>query len=220
MSGSYSAGTLSPSSPYYGGFDNNSQFGIAGVLVNQEKPPGHAKHWTEITLSNAMSNLATTYAREHSPTSPAQYSPAKVESGRVYAPASELAFDTTEDLTGANGPKQTEQILTWVLLPLALVGAVLLGRRSGRRLLIVLVPVVVVAFNAALFYGSTRLRVAAEPSIDVLASIGTLWLGGRIVGGARLGRRKAGADPVPGSSEMLQRPAQLARSPLRTRLGA
>ena len=207
LSGSYSAGTLAPSSPYYGGFDNDSQFGIAAVLVNQEKPPGHAKQWTEITLSNAMSNLATTYAREHLSDLPGTVLAREGRVWGVFAPGSELAFDTTEDLTGANGPKHAEQILTWVLLPLALLGAVLLGRRSGRRLLIVLVPVVVVALNAALFYGSTRLRVAAEPSIDILASIGALWLGGRIVDRLRADSRsetKTGAHHAPRSSEMPQ----------------
>ena len=99
----------------------------------------------------------------------------------VFAPGSQLAFDTTEDLTGARGPKQAGQILNWVLLPFALLGAVLLGGRSRRRLFVILIPVVVVAVNAAVFYGSTRLRVAAEPSIDVLAAIGALWLRGRIV---------------------------------------
>ena len=33
-----------------------------------------------------------------------------------------------------------------------------------------MVPVIVVAINATFFYGSTRIRVAAEPSIAALAS--------------------------------------------------
>jgi 4-amino-4-deoxy-L-arabinose transferase-like glycosyltransferase len=178
LSGSYSAGTFSPSSPDYGGFDNNAQFGAAAILVKFGKPPDHDSHWTELTLSDALKSGAIAYAKGHVSDLPGV---ALAREGRVwgvYAPGSELFFDRTEDLTGAYGPKQAEQIVNWFLLPLALFGAVTLGRRSRRRLLVVLIPVVVVALNAAVFYGSTRLRVAAAPSIDVLAAIGVLWVGG------------------------------------------
>ena len=180
LSGSYSLSTLSPSSPVYGGFDNNAQFGEAAILFKFGKPPDHAKTWTEVTMSDALGTTATTFAREHLSDLPGAVLAREGRVWGVYAPGSELAFDYTEDRTGAYGPKQAEVLVNWVLLPFALVGAVLLGRRSRRRLLVVLVPVGVVALNAAVFYGSTRLRVAAAPSIDVLAAIGALWLGGRI----------------------------------------
>ena len=181
LSGSYSAGTISPSSPYYGSFDNNSQFGAAAVLVRYGTPPDHARHWTELTLSDALGSAATTYAMAHLSDLPGE---ALAREGRVwgvYAPGTELTYDTTEETTGARGPKQVGQLLNWVLLALAVPGAVVLGRRSRRRLLVILVPVAVVAVNAAAFYGSTRIRVAAEPSLDVLAAIGTLWIVGYIV---------------------------------------
>jgi hypothetical protein len=92
-----------------------------------------------------------------------------------------LAFDVSEDGMGARGPKQLGQIMNWVLLPFACLGAFQLARRSRRRLAVVVVPIAVVAINAAVFYGSTRLRVAAEPSIDVLASIGAIWAGRRMM---------------------------------------
>ena len=182
LSGSYSPETLSPSSPDYGSFDQNSQFGTAAIIDTYEKPPDHAKHWTELTLTNAMSSSAMTYARHHLSDLPGVVLAREGRVWGVYAPQSELTFDVTEEASGAWGPKQVEQILNWVLLPLALLGAVLLGRRSRRRLLIVVIPIVVVAVNAAVFFGSTRLRVAAEPSIDVLAAIGALWIGERVVG--------------------------------------
>lgn len=180
LSGSYSASTIAPSSPYYGGFDNNSQFGVAAIILKYEKPPDHAAHWTELTLGDALGSGATTYARAHLSDLPGAVLAREGRVWGVYAPGSELDFDTTEDGTGAAGPKQVEQILNWVLLPFAVLGGVLLARRSRRRLLIMLVPVAVVALNAAAFYGSTRLRLAAEPSIDVLAAIGALRLGGWI----------------------------------------
>jgi hypothetical protein len=176
LSGSYSAGTISPSSPYYGSFDNNSQFGAAAVLVRYGTPPDGAKHWTELTLSNALGSAATTYALAHLSDLPGE---ALAREGRVwgvYAPGTELNYDSTEESTGARGPKEVGQFLNWALLALAVPGAVLLGRCSRRRLLVMLVPVAVVAVNAAAFYGSTRIRVAAEPSLDVLAAIGALWI--------------------------------------------
>lgn len=64
--------------------------------------------------------------------------------------------------------KELALLRNWGLLCLAVPGAVPVGRCSRRRLLGVLVPVAVVALCAALFFGSTRLRSAAEPSLDVL----------------------------------------------------
>jgi 4-amino-4-deoxy-L-arabinose transferase-like glycosyltransferase len=188
LSGSYAPGTLSPSSPDYGGFDNNAQFGEAAILVKFGKPPNHDAHWTEITLSDALKSGALSYARAHVSDLPGAVLAREGRVWGVYAPGSELVFDETEDLTGAYGPKQAEQIVNWVLLPFALLGAVALGRRSRGRLLVVLVPVVVVALNAAVFYGSTRLRVAAAPSIDVLAAIGAAWVVARFF--IRQGRQR------------------------------
>ncbi len=194
LSGSYSTDTLSPSSPDYGSFDNNAQFADTVIIEAYEKPPDHAKHWTEVTLTNALGSGARTYAREHLSDLPGVMLAREGRVWGVFAPGSQLTFDATEDLTGARGPKQAGQILNWVLLPFAVLGAVLLGTRSRRRLLVMLIPVVVVAINAAAFYGSTRLRVAAEPSIDVLAAIGAQWLGGRIVS-----RETEGDHPAAGN---------------------
>ena len=175
LSGSYSAATFSPSSPEYGGFDDSSQNGLAAVIFSYVKPPNHAKHWTERTLSDAMATASTNYAQGHLSDLPGVMLAREGRVWGVYAPGTELTFDVSEDGNGGAGPKQVGQIVNWVLLPLAVVGAARVATRSRRRLIIVMVPVVVVAINAALFYGSTRLRVAAEPSIAALASAGALW---------------------------------------------
>jgi len=82
------------------------------------------------------------------------------------------------DLAVAGGRnKAYEQlgwITYWILLPFVLVGAVALTRTSWRRLTIIVVPIVVVALNVAITYGSTRFRVAAEPSLAVLAATGVV----------------------------------------------
>jgi 4-amino-4-deoxy-L-arabinose transferase-like glycosyltransferase len=180
LSGSYSPATLSPKSPEYGGFDNNNQFGLAAAIFTYGKPPGHASHWTERTLSDAMGKVATAYARQHLRDLPGVVLAREGRVWGVYAPGTQLDFDVGEDENGARGPKQVGQIMNWALLPFALAGAIQIAKRSRRRLIIVAVPILVVAINAALFYGSTRLRVAAEPSIAVLAALGALWVIERI----------------------------------------
>jgi 4-amino-4-deoxy-L-arabinose transferase-like glycosyltransferase len=67
--------------------------------------------------------------------------------------------------------QQAAMLSLYVLLPFAVAGAVLL-RRRGEPLRILLIPIVFVTLVAALSYGSTRFRVAAEPAIVVLASVG------------------------------------------------
>lgn len=67
--------------------------------------------------------------------------------------------------------QQAAMISLYVLIPFAVAGAVIL-RRRGDPLRILIVPIVFVVLVAALSYGSTRFRVAAEPAIVVLASVG------------------------------------------------
>ena len=79
--------------------------------------------------------------------------------------------------------EQAATVALYLLVPLAAFGAVTL-RRRGRPLRILLAPVVFVTVVAALSYGSTRFRVAAEPAIVVLASVGALALVERVRGRA------------------------------------
>src|SRR4051794_6283400 len=67
--------------------------------------------------------------------------------------------------------QRAAMISLYLLAPFAIAGAVVL-RRRGEPLRILLAPIVFVIVVAALSYGSTRFRVAAEPSIVVLASLG------------------------------------------------
>ena len=61
-------------------------------------------------------------------------------------------------------------LMYWALLPLGFAGALVL-RRRGESLLILLAPVALVLVVAAAVYGSTRFRMAAEPSLVVLAAV-------------------------------------------------
>jgi 4-amino-4-deoxy-L-arabinose transferase-like glycosyltransferase len=67
--------------------------------------------------------------------------------------------------------QQAAMLSLYLLVPFAIAGAVVL-RRRGESLRILLIPIVFVTLVAALSYGSTRFRVAAEPAIVVLASVG------------------------------------------------
>jgi asparagine N-glycosylation enzyme membrane subunit Stt3 len=54
----------------------------------------------------------------------------------------------------------------------AVAGAVVLWRRRRRaELWVLLVPAVAVTFGAAISYGQTRFRAAAEPSLAILAAV-------------------------------------------------
>jgi hypothetical protein len=85
--------------------------------------------------------------------------------------------------------EQAATIALYVLVPFALLGFVALRRRPGTHVRILVVPLVFVTLVAALSYGSTRFRVAAEPAIVVLASVGALALFDR------LRSRRADAQP-------------------------
>jgi uncharacterized membrane protein len=69
----------------------------------------------------------------------------------------------------------------WVLLPLAVAGAVVLVRRRARVWPLVSTAVVV-SVTTALTYGQQRFRTAAEPAIVVLAAVAV---------GAVLARRRS-----------------------------
>jgi 4-amino-4-deoxy-L-arabinose transferase-like glycosyltransferase len=65
----------------------------------------------------------------------------------------------------------------WLLVPFAVAGAVIQGRREGwRGLLVLLAPVAMVVAVALATYGTTRFRFAAEPSVCVLAAIALVAL--------------------------------------------
>ena len=72
----------------------------------------------------------------------------------------------------------------WLLVPVAVAGAIVL--RRGRALLWpLLAPIVLVTLVGAAAFGSTRLRVAAEPSLVALGAV-ALYAGWRRVRGRQV----------------------------------
>lgn len=86
----------------------------------------------------------------------------------------------------------TGAAFTWITVPLAVVGAVVL-RRERRVLWPLVVPVVTVTVLAAVFYGTARFRVPAEPSLAVLAAVA-------VTTGLRARRPDAGGGAQAGSA--------------------
>jgi hypothetical protein len=172
--GSYNPVTFDPNSPAYGSFDVFYSDDVAGYFVLDQRPPDGGKQWSERTLNNALTPVATNFARSHWADMP----------GVVLARESAVwGFpDQRWEMALAGGEGRVKiyedagQIFYWVKLPFVLIGAFVLARTSRRIFVVIAIPIVVVALNAALFYGSTRMRVAAEPSLAVLAAIGLVIL--------------------------------------------
>src|SRR5204863_10152703 len=76
----------------------------------------------------------------------------------------------SDGLTRRRAVQEAGVLLSYLLMPLALFGAVVL-RRRGRPLSILLAPIVLVTITAALTYGGLRLQHAAEIPLVVLAAV-------------------------------------------------
>ena len=194
--GADTSSTFAPDNPEYGSFDGIAQFGSAAVILRYGHPPDHADHWTELTLNNALGHLGTTFARQHLSDLPGVMLAREARLWGLYYSGSELSFDIASDGNGVRSVQEAGQYVNWVLLPLAFLGAVDLYRRRRRDLVILLAPIVATGLMAALTFGSTRYRSLAEPSIALLAAVGTVVLVEQV---QRVRRRRAtGAeDPEP-----------------------
>jgi hypothetical protein len=128
--------------------------------------------------------------------------------GRVwgfYQPAQQLRLDTIE--TRELPASKAGLGMFYVLAALAIPGIVLL-RRRGSPLSPLLGPVVVVTLSAAIFYGTTRFRAAAEPSLVLLATVTVSTLAARLQGRFAPGGSSVGAgggvdEPVAGPGDEL-----------------
>lgn len=168
--GAYTPATFSPANPLYGSFDGDAQYADTFVSLKWGKPPGGAKAWTELSLENAVGHFGMAFARSHLSDLPGVVLAREGRLWGVYAIGTQLHNDAG-DGGWVEGFYIAGWFFEWISLPLAVAGAVILGRRSRRHLVVIVTPVIVAALNAALFFGSTRLRVAAEPSLFLLASI-------------------------------------------------
>jgi hypothetical protein len=129
----------------------------------------------EAVISGHLRSRAFDYASDHAGRVPAVVAVRVLRVWDVWKPRSSAHFEAS--IADRDIDAQRAAMLSlYLLVPFAIGGAVVL-RRRGQPLRILLVPVVFVTLVAALSYGSTRFRVAAEPAIVVLAAVGVaaLW---------------------------------------------
>ena len=175
LAGSYCSSTFDRDSPTYGSFSAGCADGTGAILLKYGKPPDRAQGWTESSLDHALTETAKQYALNHLGQLPRVVLARETSAWGL----GNQNFQLT--LADAEGRNRTSELigkaLYWVLVPFVIAGAVLLAKRSPQRLLLVLVPVAIAVLTVALVYGSTRMRVVAEPSLAVLAALGVVTAG-------------------------------------------
>ena len=135
----------------------------------------------EAEVANKHRSDGIRYARDHLSRVPLVVTVRELRTWGLYAPRQQIDFESLE-----GRPKRWQGVGTvmyWVLLPLAVLGAILLYRRRVRVWPLLSAPVVV-ALTTALTYGQQRFRVAAEPALVVLAAVSVA---------AVVGHRRAGS---------------------------
>ena len=156
--------------PRMGGFSHRCWL-LSGLV------PGISDQHNAVDRSRALQRIGVEYASDHASRLPVVAVARFARGWGVYASQDALTYDIIEDRNP--GWQRAGQYVHWVLLSLALVGAVLLPRRSWSRWLVPLAPVVTTSVVFVLFYGSTRFRSGAEPSIALFAAAGVVGLAAR-----------------------------------------
>lgn len=126
------------------------------------------RDFDEADVAGFHRRSGVTYAREHLSRVPLVLAVRELRTWGLYAPRQQIEFESLE-----GRPRRWQAVGTvmyWVLLPLAVMGAVVLVRRRAR-VWPLLSTAVVVSVTTALTYGQQRFRAAAEPAIVVLAAV-------------------------------------------------
>lgn len=129
----------------------------------------------EAVISGHLRSRAGDYVSGHASRVPAVVAVRVLRVWDLYRPSASAPLEAS--IAGRHlRAQQAAMVSLYLLAPFAVAGVVLL-RRRGQPLRILLAPLVFVTLTAALTYGSTRFRVAAEPAIVVLASVAlaALW---------------------------------------------
>ena len=144
--------------PHVGGFDGNCLLTSYGQY-----------HPDDAVRSSQQQREALDYTRENLGRFPVVLLAREGRSFGLYEPAQQVQLNVTSQ----NAPPWlgwAQVVSYWVLLPLAVAGAVLL-RRRGALLWPLLVPPVIVAIATAVTFGDSRYRASMELSVIVLAAV-------------------------------------------------
>jgi 4-amino-4-deoxy-L-arabinose transferase-like glycosyltransferase len=126
------------------------------------------RDFDEADVANSHRSSGTSYARRHLSRLPLVAAVRELRTWGLYAPRQQIEFESLE-----GRPRRWQTVGTvmyWVLLPLAVLGAVILVQRRIRVWPLLSTGVLVV-LTTALTYGQQRFRTAAEPAIVVLAAV-------------------------------------------------
>lgn len=179
LAGSYCPSTFKPADPSYGSFDGLCSLDAGAGVVLTMKPPNGAHQWTELAVDRELTHISEHFAIHHLSALPRVVLAREASTWGLGNHSFQLYLAITE---GRNELyEQAGWITYWVMVPVVVIGGVVLARRSWRTLVIVVAPLGLVAVNAAIFYGSTRIRIAAEPSLAVLAATGLIATANRMV---------------------------------------
>jgi uncharacterized membrane protein YjgN (DUF898 family) len=130
-------------------------------------------HFDEAKASSKDLRAGASYALHHAGSLPKVAVVRVLRAWGVYSPGQQVSFESLEGRPRAWQMRGT--VMYWFLAPLAIVGAFLLRRR--KRLIAPLVATAVtVTIGAALTYGQQRFRIAAEPTILVLAAVPLVYV--------------------------------------------
>ena len=128
--------------------------------------PGRATTGNEAQAAAQLRRWGLDYARDHAGRVPLVATVRVLRTWDLFRPWSTVGLNEGRDPTLS----RVGLVIYWLLLPLAIAGAMIVARR-GNHLRILLAPVLLVTVISATGWGITRFRHAAEISIVILAAV-------------------------------------------------
>lgn len=169
LAGSYCPSAVDPNEPDYGAWNYTCTLSEL-TKIQKEKPPAGERYWSEVSADHQIISDTLRYIGSHQSQMP------KLIVAREAAMLDVGDWSYQLQYAVAEGRSRTAEaigmVIDWLLILFGVFGAVQLARHRPKFFILILMPVIVVLGNVAFFYGSTRMRVAAEPSIVLFGVIG------------------------------------------------
>jgi 4-amino-4-deoxy-L-arabinose transferase-like glycosyltransferase len=128
----------------------------------------------EAARAARLSERGLRYAREHVDRLPAVAAARVLRPWGLFRPGQELRIESTPG-AGSRSSGWPGLIACWLLVPLAVAGALAVRRRGGP-LFVLLAPIALTLIVSATAYGTLRLRAPADVALLVLGAVGALAL--------------------------------------------
>jgi len=150
----------------------------SGGRLDQQHPDHNP-----LELAQADRAAGVRYATEHADRLPIVASARVLRTWSLFGSGNELVHNATENRNPTF--QQWGQYVHWFLLPWMVVGSIELLRFRRSAFVVAFAGVAVTVVTSAIYYGNVRFRVAAEPSIALLAAVGVVAIAARLRGGRR-----------------------------------